>query len=283
MTNLWKDMEALGLNLYSAAVITADGLSCHCFQPASNCHNGYSVTKAFIVTAIGLLFDDGLLTPENRVCDFLPVPEGRWREVTLHHLLTHTAGVDSGFLDIDVEDVRSWTTDEYLDIAFSQPLPHAPGTHFQYSDGAFYVLSRVISAVAGETADVLLQRRILKPLHFGEVAWSRCPKGHPIGATGLYAQAQDVAKLGWLYLSGGVYEGKRLLSEEWVQMVVRNGYEFHDYGHGWLCKGGMYGQIVAFHPALRAAVAWHGINHTNITPAMLDVLTRHLEKRNEHD
>jgi len=108
-------------------------------------------------------------------------------------------------------------------------------------------------------------------------------KGHPIGATGLYAQAQDVAKLGWLYLSGGVYEGKRLLSEEWVQMVVRNGYEFHDYGHGWLCKGGMYGQIVAFHPALRAAVAWHGINHTNITPAMLEVLNRHLEKRNEHD
>ena len=280
MNNLFKDMESLGLNLFDAAVITQGGAYQYTFQPCSLCHNGYSVTKAFIVTAIGLLYDDGLLQPVNLLCDFLPVPEGPWRRVTLHHLLTHTTGVDHGFLDIDVEDVRSWNTDEYLDLAFAQPLPHAPGTHEQYSDGAFYLLSRVVSAVGGETADVLLHRRILKPLHFGEVAWSRCPKGHPIGATGLYAQAQDVVKLGWLYLNHGIYEGKRLLSEAWTQMVIRNGYEFHDYGHGWLCKGGMYGQIVGFHPELQAAVSWFGINQTNITPAMLDILTRHIEKRN---
>lgn len=283
MTSMWKSIEALGLNLYDAAVITDEGQTHHRFQPASNCHNGYSVTKAFVVTAIGLLFDDGLLRPENRVCDFLPVPEGRWREVTLHHLLTHTTGAAEGFLDIDVEDVRAWNTDEYLDLAFAQPLPYEPGTHERYSDGAFYVLSRVVSAVAGETADALLQRRILSPMHFGETAWSRCPKGHPIGATGLYAQAQDVVKLGWLYLNGGQYEGRQLLSREWTELVRQNHYEFKPMPMGWIGKAGMYGQRVAFHPELRAAVAWHGFSTSDPTLAILEVLNRHLEKRNEHD
>ncbi|MBP3647410.1 MAG: serine hydrolase [Clostridia bacterium] len=282
MEQLWKDMEALGLNLYDMALITEECEGHHCFQPASNCHNGYSVTKAFIVTAIGLLFDDGLLRPENRLCDFLPVPEGRWREVTLHHLLTHTTGVEKGFLDIDVEDVRAWQTEEYLDLAFAQPLPYAPGTHGQYSDGAFYLLSRVVSAVAGETADALLARRVLRPMNFGETAWSRCPKGHPIGATGLYSQAQDVVKLGWLYLNGGVYEGQRLLSEEWTKLVVDNHYEFNPMVGGWIGKGGMYGQRVAFHPVWRAAVAWHGFSKEDVMPAIVNVLNRHLEKRNEH-
>lgn len=283
MTELWKDMAALELNLYDMAVMTKDGLSHTRFQPASNCHNGYSVTKAFIVTAIGLLFDDGLLRPENRICDFLPVPEGRWRDVTLHHLLTHTTGAAKGFLDIDVEDVRAWDTEEYLDLAFAQPLPYEPGTHAQYSDGAFYILSRIVSAVSGETADALLLRRILRPMHFGETAWSRCPKGHPIGATGLYSQAQDVVKLGWLYLNDGVYEGQQLLSAEWTQLVRRSRYEFNPMDKGWVGKGGMYGQRVAFHPGLNAAVAWHGFSEQDHTTAILDVLNRHLEKRNEHD
>lgn len=269
----------MGLNLYDMALITEDGLFHHRFQQVSNCHNGYSVTKAFIVTAVGLLFDDGLLTPDRHVCDFLPVPEGRWREVTLHHLLTHRPGAQDDFLDIDTMDVRSWQTDEYLDIAFAHPLPHEPGTYDRYTDGAFYVLSRVVSAVAGQTADQLLQKRVLQPLNFGETAWSRCPKGHPIGATGLYAQAQDVVKLGWLYLNGGVYEGKRLLSETWTNMVTERGYEFTPMPLGWIGKGGMYGQRVAFHPQYRAAVAWHGFHLKEPTQSILECLNRHLEKR----
>ena len=282
MEKYWHSLEALGLNLFDAAVITDEGLQMHRFQPCCNCHNGYSVTKAFVVTAVGLLYDDGLLRPEQLLSDFLPIPasaDPRWKKATLHHLLTHTSGTDEGFMDIDVEDVRAYGTQEYLDRAFAQPLLHEPGTHEQYSDGVYYLLSRVVSAAAGETADALLQRRLLQPMHFGETAWSRCPKGHPIGATGLYAQAQDVVKLGWLYLNGGEWEGRQLLSREWTGLVLERGYELQPMENGWIAKGGMYGQIVALHPQLRAAVAWHGFNTELPAQEMLDLLGSHLKGR----
>lgn len=283
MENFFHQVEELGLNLYNAAVITDEGLQSCRFQPSSNCHNGYSVAKAFIVTAAGLLYDDGLLKPEDRLADFLPVPETahpNWRKVTVHHLLTHTSGTDEGFLDIDVEDVRQWHTEDYLDRLFLQPLPHEPGTHEQYSDGVFYALSRIISAAAGETADMLLQRRILTPMQFGETAWSRCPKGHPIGATGMYAEARDVVKLGWLYLNGGVWQGQQLLSRKWTEMVLQRGYELTPRENGWFAKGGMYGQIVALHPQLRAAIAWYGFDNEMPAQEILDLLSSHLQGRN---
>ena len=263
MDKLWQQIDQLGLNLYTVAVMTDDGLFHHRFQPCSLCHNGYSVTKAFAVTAIGLLYDDGLVRPEDRISRYLPLPataDPRWQEVTVDHLLTHKTGAGHGFLDIDVEDVRAWQTDEYLDLAFAQPLPHAPGTQEVYSDGAFYLLSRIVSAACGQTMDELLLHRVLKPLNFGEVAWSRCPKGHPIGATGMYAQAQDVVKLGWLYLNGGLWQDQRILSPEWVELVLTRGYELRPMPFGWIGKAGMYGQQVALHPQKRTAVAWYGFN-----------------------
>ena len=67
-----------------------------------------------------------------------------------------------------------------------------PGSHYQYTDAAFYLMSRLVSHVSGEKADSLLWRRILKPMGCVEVAWSRCPNEYPIGATGLYIGAGDM-------------------------------------------------------------------------------------------
>lgn len=263
MEKLWQKISKLDFNLYTVAVMNDDGIFHHRFQPCSLCHNGYSVTKAFVVTAVGLLYDDGLIRPEDKISRYLEIPataDPRWQEVTVDHLLTHKTGAGHGFLDIDVEDVRSWRTDEYLELAFAQPLVHEPGTVEVYSDGAFYMLSRIVSAVAGRPMDELLWERVLRPMNFGEVAWSRCPKGHPMGATGMYAQAQDVAKLGWLYLDGGMWQGKRLLSQSWTKLVLDRGYELRPMGRGWIGKGGMYGQKVALNPQKRTAVAWYGFN-----------------------
>ena len=86
-----------------------------------------------------------------------------------------------------------------------------------------------MSRVAGENMDALLYDAVLGPLGVREVAWSRCPHGFPIGATGLYIRADGMVKLRWLYLNRG----------------------------GLIGKGGMYGQGLYFSERGRFAVAWH--------------------------
>ncbi|MBR5289067.1 MAG: beta-lactamase family protein [Clostridia bacterium] len=259
------DLSAMGLNLYDFALYTPDGIASHRFIPCSNCHNSYSVAKVFIMTALGMLYDDGKLLPEDPVSRYLSLPQNadpRFHSVLIDHALTHRIGFDKGFLDIDTEDPTTYPSEDYLSIVLSRPLAHVPGTHSQYSDAAFYLLSRLIAAVAGEHADVLLNRRLLRPLRFHEAAWSRCPHDHPIGATGLYIGAQDMVKLGALYLEGGVYDGQRLLSREWTQMAIDRQYELHPLAPGnpdsdLTGKWGMYGQLLAFSRKKHFAIALH--------------------------
>ena len=260
-----SDIQALNLNLYDFALYTPDGIFSHQFQPCSNCHNSYSVAKVFVMTALGMLYDEGKLRPEDPISRYLAIPETadpRFHSVLIDHALTHRIGFDEGFLDIDTEDPTSYPTEDFLSIVLNHPLAHAPGTHQQYSDAAFYLLSRLVASVAGEPLDVFLNRRLLRPLRFHEAAWSRCPFDHPIGATGLYIGAQDMVKLGALYLSDGVFDGKRLLSKDWTQMAIDREYELHPLDpenpqSDLIGKWGMYGQLLAFSQKKQFAVALH--------------------------
>lgn len=209
---LCEALAATGDNLYDFAWLDETSGWLHRFQPCSNCHNGYSVAKLFIATAMGLLWDEGKLSLDDPVGRFFPT-DSPWRQVSVHHLLTHTSGIDRGFLDIDNDDLSQYPSDDYLSILLAQPLPYAPGAHEQYSDAVFYLLARIVEQVQGQPADDFLTERLFRPMGFGETAWSRCPQHHPIGGTGFYAGAQDVVKLGLLYLNGGVYQGRRLLSK----------------------------------------------------------------------
>ena len=146
---------------------------------------------------------------------------------------------------------------DYLSLVLRHPLDYDPGTREVYSDAAFYLLSRAVGRVLGEPMDNFLLRELFTPLGFQEVAWSHCPHGSPMGATGLYIRAQDMVKLGELYLRGGVWNGKRILSEDWVALALREGYEPRPVGKGY-GKGGMNGQMLYVCPGSERVIAWHG-------------------------
>lgn len=267
-----QGLSELGVNLYDFAMWTAEGgVQSHRFQPCNRCNNSYSVAKAFTMTAVGLLWDDGKLNVTDSLGEIFGDPA--WSGVTIEHALTHRIGYDKGHLDIDVEDVSAYPTDDFLELALSYPRPHAPGTHYQYTDAAFYLLSRVVDHIAGEKLDALLWRRVIKPMGFQEIAWSRCPHEYPIGATGLYVSAADMVKLGALYLNGGVWNGQRLISAEWVKLAESRGYELHEMAAGLIGKGGMYGQAVAYSPAKGAAFAWHAFDEGKTRKTVADYLT----------
>ena len=223
-------------------------------MPASPCQDVYSVAKTFTMTAIGLLYDKGLLRTDEKVCDILSdeLPESgmdeRWRSSTVEMALTHRLGLPGGFLDIDVSP--SWEfTGDFLNYLFTYPLAYEPGTESRYSDGAYYLLSRIVAKKAGMAMDDFLWKEMLPRLDVRELAWSHCPKGHPIGATGLYVHSSDMVKLGLVYLNNGLYKGRRILSEEWTRLALEKEFALNRYGQkGTYGKGGMHGQELLIVP-----------------------------------
>lgn len=282
LNSLVSEIEKTGLTLNELAVWQNGQTQVCRFRPGDHCTNGYSVAKAFTMTAVGMLWDEGKIDVTKPIADYMgslmPADiDPKWQEVTVEHALTHTIGFENGFLDIDVEDVLSYPTEDYLDIVFRHPIVYQPGTHRQYSDAAFYLLSRLVSCISGEKLDDFLNARLFRPLHFHEFAWSHCPMNYPMGATGLYASAGDMIKLPVLYMNGGVWEGKRLLSREWIDLAIAREYELHPRTPaGWIGKGGMYGQIVLFNREKNAAIAWLG--HTNDSGPMVQRLLEVLDK-----
>ena len=280
MEKLVPALEKLGINLYRMAFYQDGHIEDHCFRPVSNCSNCYSVAKLFAVTAVGFLHDEGLLDVKKPIreymADLMPADiDPAWQTVTTENAITHKVGYGKGFLDIDVEDVSEYPTKDYLSMVFRHPMVYQPGEKYQYSDAAFYLVSRLISCVSGEKADVYLNRRLFQPLGFHEAAWSRCPQDYPMGATGLYISAHDMVKLGALYVDGGLWRGKRILSEEWVRMAIENEYEIKPKTpSGWIGKGGMNGQMLMFHPEKRCAVGWHAFCTSDEAQQVVECIDR---------
>lgn len=263
----------------------AGNIERHVIRPANPCCNCYSIAKAFTVLAVGQLYDRGLLRPEDVAVEFIPdlCPEGmdeRWHRVTLEHLMLHYVGFgseQSGLIDIDSYDASAFPSHDYLSLILGSPLPHEPGTHHQYTDAAYYLLSRVIARVAGMDLADFLRPTLMDVMSFKELAWSTCPLGYSMGATGLYLRTEDVVKLGILYLRGGDWMGQRVVSEEWTRLVLERGYEFKDKGNGWYGKGGMRGQTLTFNPERGLAVAWHAYDRRK-TGVVYDLLMHGTEK-----
>ncbi len=264
--------RAAGYRMYFAAEGDSEGnFRLQSIEPANPCCNCYSVAKAFTVTAFGMLADRGLLAPEDKLAKYLSplFPAGcdpRWYDITLDELLRHRAGIGTR-LDIDAEDARAFFSD-YPAYVMSFGLIYDPGTDYRYTDAAYYLLSRVIKAACGKDPAELLRPICMKTMHFAEFAWSVCPEGYCMGATGLYLRTEDLLKLGVLYLREGDWMGERVISKEWVRTVLARGYEFHSIGGGWFSKGGMRGQRVAFSPEKGLAVAWNSFEK-KVDPAVM--------------
>ena len=253
-----------GANVFFIAEYGEDGIQTQSLCTTNPCQNIYSIAKAFVVTAIGLLVDRSLLSTDEIVTDLLadelpatyhPI----WNKTDVEMLLLHKVGLEKGFLDIDCRDASSFGED-YLSFVLNAPIrADFDGTQSTYTDAAYYLLSRIVEKRAGMPLDDFLWRHLFAPMKFREAAWSHCPMGHAMGATGLYLRIEDLIKLGALYLDRGVYEGKRILSESWVDTVLSKGYELKLQKNGKTYgKGGMRGQMLMLLPHCHRAVAWLG-------------------------
>ncbi len=256
-----------GHPLFDVGIASSDGVEWHYAQDANECNNSHSATKAIIAAGIGILRDRNLLHLDDCVLSFFKkdeLPENMdeaWSKVTVEFALQHKMGLgeNSGLMGIDDVDSRDKIGDDFLKHIFSVSLTHEPGTYRKYTDAAFYILSRIIHSVSGQTADKFLLANLLNPIGFHECAFGCCPQGHPIGGGGLYARSDDMARFAYLYANEGICNGKQLISKEWIDLSAQNDYAWTPFRETDIfVKTGARGQMVAYSKSKRVGISWHG-------------------------
>jgi CubicO group peptidase (beta-lactamase class C family) len=129
---------------------------------------------------------------------------------------------------------------------------------FQYSNASTYTAMRVLAARVGDVHDYLTAR-LFAPLGIEDVMWDRCPLGHVLGGSGLYLRTEELARLGRLIRDRGVWDGRPLVSPEWIDAMhtdgvvagVNPGYDRYALA-GWSGPGdawrlhGAHGQLLIF-------------------------------------
>lgn len=178
----------------------------------------YSISKSFTSTAIGIATDEGILSFNDRICDIFAdkMPEKASEnllKMNIHHLLSMNTGHAECVLS------RIVNSDDPTAEFLRQEVEFEPGTHFVYNNAATFMLSAIITRVTGMSMLDYLYPRLFKKLGIEPECWQANPNGINDGAVGLFVSAEELAQLGLLYLNGGVYNGERILSEEWVRLA----------------------------------------------------------------
>ena len=196
-------------------------------------HNVFSVAKSHTATAIGFAIEEGKLKLEDKPVEMFAdiIPEDidpRWKDVTLYHLLTMTSGHGQPHLMVadrkklrgeSEEKVSQEMMDEWLLFAFSCPMKYEAGEKFSYGNLAPYVAGRMLEKAVGMSICDYLYEKFWKHTGMDKPRWDADSAGHTFAASDLYLDIVDMVKLGQLYAAGGVYQGTRYLSEEWVKMA----------------------------------------------------------------
>ncbi len=219
-------------------------------------HTVFSASKTFTAVAVGIAVDENLLRVTDRAAGFFPelMPEeisDNLAEMTIQDLLTMSSAIT---LD---ETVRGLEKD-WLKTYFSKET-HKPGTEWRYDSIATYTLSAIIQKVTGMTLFEYLKIKLFEPLGIREAAWETSPDGITVGGWGLHIQSESLAKFGQLLLDKGVWNGERIISEEWVEQMMADhintgtcgyGYQMWVEGYpGTARADGAYGQYVIVVPA----------------------------------
>jgi CubicO group peptidase (beta-lactamase class C family) len=198
-------------------------------------HAVRSVTKAVISTLMAIVSKDGLLdSPSHRVLDFfdhrnIANLDDRKEAITVQNLLDMTSGMawiqpPYGTAPSVIEMERS---PDWVRFILDRPMSSAPGDSFNYSDGNAQLVSAIITKLTGMSALEYAKVKLFAPLGINEVFWPHDPQGISMGGYGLNLQPRDVAKIGYLYLRKGVWEGQELLPPAWIDKVSHATVDVH--------------------------------------------------------
>ncbi|MGD9140935.1 MAG: serine hydrolase [bacterium] len=203
-------------------------------------HNVKSVSKSVISALVGIALREGVIGsldetvyqhfPEYITDDMDP----RKREINLWHLLTMTSGLDldeNGPISAEIFGSLDW-----LKKTYERPMENRPGTRFVYSTPLTHTMSGILTESSGMSLHEFADEHLFGPLGFGEVQWRKGPQGYNFGGAELFLLPVDMAKFGYLFMKGGVWEGRQVVPAEWVDESTMNklgGISRTLYGYWW--------------------------------------------------
>ena len=226
--------------------------------PKGMWHITHSMCKSITGMAIGMLIEEEKLKLDENIYDIFPDHTNAFSKIfrpviTVENLLTMTSGVT--FNESGIVSGNDW-----LGSFLNASVNGKPGTEFQYNSLNTYVLSAIVMKRTGETLTEYLTPRLFDPLGITKYYWETCPKGITKGGWGLFLCAEDMAKLGQLYLQRGKWNGQQLVSEYWIEISTARHLKTQNdtYGYGyqlWMEQrpgsfeyNGMLGQNVIIYP-----------------------------------
>ncbi|MFN8061916.1 MAG: serine hydrolase [Vicinamibacterales bacterium] len=186
-----------------------------------------SVTSALVGIAIGRKELPGVETKVLPLLgEFRPPKDAGWAAITLEHVLTMTTGIKWDESTVTYTDPANSCagmekSHDWVQFVLDQPLADAPGSKFVYNSGNTELLSYLIHHASGQPADEYANAHLFAPLGIEHYFWKRTPTGLADTEGGLYLAPRDLAKLGYLYLHDGVWDGRRVVPEGWVAASTR--------------------------------------------------------------
>jgi CubicO group peptidase (beta-lactamase class C family) len=213
----------------------------------STLHDQASVTKSVMTTLIGIAADQGKLDLDAPMLSFFPGRaianlDTRKERITVRHLLSNTAGMECIHHPDEPTNRAMHASPDWIQFTLDLPMVAEPGTTFAYCSPGMHLLSAILQEATGMTTLEFARANLFGPLGIQDVQWPPDPQGITNGHGELYLYPRDAAKLGFLWLHGGEWDGQQIVSHEWVraasQSQIATGADYsEDYGYGmWVAR-----------------------------------------------
>ncbi len=243
---------------------------------AGSYHNVRSVSKSFLSALVGIALDEGIIdSVDQKILTYFPeyspntLPHAMG-DVTIRHLLTMTAGYEhkqANYFDI-------FSSEHWVETILNFGLQYDPGSTFSYNTCQTHLLSAILTRASGKSTKALMNEYLLYPLDIEVGAWEKDADGIYYGGNNMHFTTRDMAKLGYLYMNGGIFEGQQLVPSSWVDRSTtatfegtRNWGDLKSYSYGYLWWMGELagypskiaighgGQFIIFVPQLDMVIA----------------------------
>lgn len=264
----------------------------HPFYRRGDLHTLQSVTKTITSVVIGVAIArhefPGLSTPVLSFFDTASVKniDERKKRMTVEHLLTMSAGFNWDetlhYNDPQNDCSQMEASFDWVQYVINKPMQYEPGQVFAYNSGASQLLSYLFKKATGSDIEEFAARQLFAPLGITDYFWKRTPTGLADTEGGLYLRTSDLAKIYYLYLQEGNWNGKQLVTAEWVRssvnpfITVGNGVKYgykwwlFEYGKGkWAwCGSGFGGQWPVIIPEYNIVAVFNGWNVIDGKPSL---------------
>lgn len=229
-------------DIYGALVIKDDNIIGEYYKEGYNQDSIFtlqSCSKSVTSSLIGIAIDKSYIRDVNvPISEYFPeILESNnqnLKEITIWHLLTHTSGLNMN----DTNNWNEWRISEnWVDYILSRGSKSKPGTRFDYSTGNSHLLSVILQKATGMTAYDFGKKYLFEPLGMESVKCGLDPQGYSDGGNGFSMNVYDMAKFGRLFLNKGEWEGKQIISQNWIEESTKVQFDRKagsaNYGYQW--------------------------------------------------